>query len=412
MSGYTSENRGGNTPTRARTRFDLRSGGAPDVRASQGHRRALGIRWPVRILFINLNQSRAFGGIERLMMDMAAGLAARGHRCMLLGRPAAPWIEAARRRGLEVRDDHRGTWALRVLRTGAVVRAERPDVVVVKGKKAARIAAWSRASGGGRTALLFGLTHELDRRRWVDRYTWRRTDAGITLAHGASRWYDDEGFGPLTKLHALWKGVALEPFDAGLTARRPTREALGIRADEVAIGTACRLAWQKGLDQLFAALQLLDGRLPPARVFVIGEGRERPRIEAEARALGGRVTLLGQRDDVPALLAALDLYVQPSRQEVMVQTTLEAMAAARAIVSTRTVGADEAIEDGVSGVLVPVGDPPAMADAIAALAAAPERRAALGRAARARVEGTFTIDHMVDRAERILARIAARGSTW
>jgi starch synthase len=91
----------------------------------------------------------------------------------------------------------------------------------------------------------------------------------------------------------------------------------------------------------------------------------------------------------------------------MVQTTLEAMAAGRAIVSTSTVGADEALEDGVSGLLVRVGDAAAMADAMATLAAAPARRAALGRAARARVEAEFTRAHMLDRTERILARIAA-----
>lgn len=362
----------------------------------------------MRILFISLNQSHAFGGVERWMMDTAAGLATRGHCSVLLGRPRAPWIAAARRRGLLTREDHHGAWALRVVRTCAVMRVERPDVVVVKGKKAARMAAWGRASGGGgRTALLFGLTHELDARRWIDRHTWRRTDAGITLAHAASRWYASAGFGPPTKLHALWKGVALSPFDDGLAVRHATRTALGVGDQELAIGTVCRLAWQKGLDRLFDAVRRLEGRLPPARVFVVGDGRERPRIEEEARALGGRVTLLGQRDDVPALLAALDLFVQPSRQEVMVQTTLEAMAAGRAIVSTRTVGADEAIEDGVSGVLVPVDDPDAMADAIAALARDPARRAALGGAARLRVEREFTMEHMLDRTEDILARIAA-----
>jgi glycosyltransferase involved in cell wall biosynthesis len=362
----------------------------------------------VRLLFVSLNHSLAFGGVERWMMDAAAGLTARGHECVMLGRPGAPWLRAAREQGLRTREDHRGAWAVRVARTRAVMRRERPDVVVAKGKKAARMAAWGRATGGGgRVALFFGLTHELDPKRWVDRYTWRRTDAGITVAHGATRWYAENGFGPTSKLHALWKGVDLTPFDLGIATRTATREALGLADDELAIGTACRMAWQKGVDQLLEAIRLVHPRIGRARFLIVGDGRERPQIEAAARDLHGVVRFLGQRDDVPALLAALDLFVQPSRQEVMVQTTLEAMAAGRAVVSTRTVGADEAIEDGRSGVLVPVGDPAAMADAIAALAADPTRRAALGRAARARVESTFTMPHMLDRAERILMRIAA-----
>jgi glycosyltransferase involved in cell wall biosynthesis len=279
---------------------------------------------------------------------------------------------------------------------------------VVKAKKAARMAAWGRAmGGGGRVVLFFGLTHELDAQRWVDRYTWRRTDAGITLAHAASRWYADNGFGPAAKLHALWKGVDLDAFSAAIAARRETRAALGLQDDDLAIGTVCRLAWQKGIDHLFEAIRLVRPRLARARFLVVGDGRERPQIEAAARDLGDTVRLLGHREDVPALLAAFDLFVQPSRQEVMVQTTLEAMAAARAVISTRTIGADEAIEEGVSGSLVPVGDPQALADAMETLAQDPARRDALGRAARARIGERFTLSHMLDRTERILARIAA-----
>jgi glycosyltransferase involved in cell wall biosynthesis len=362
----------------------------------------------LRVLFISLNHSLAFGGVERWMMDAAVGLTARGHACVMAGRPGAPWLRAARQRGLRVQDDHRGAWIVRVARTRALMRAERPDVVVAKAKKAARMATWGRATGaGGRVALFFGLAEELDQRRWVDRYTWRRVDAGITVAREAARWYAEHGFGPLSKLHVLWKGVDLAPFDLALVTRPATREALGLGDDELAIGTVCRLAWQKGIDNLLEAIRQLRGRLPAARFFVVGDGRERQEIERAASDLGTAVRFLGQRDDVPALLAALDVFVQPSRQEAMVQTTLEAMAAGRAIVSTRTVGAGEAIEDDVSGVLVPVGDPAALADAIAMLATDPARRATMGRAARGRIEREFTMAHMVDRAERVLERIAA-----
>lgn len=361
----------------------------------------------MHLFLISGNKSAAYGGIERWMIDAAAGLAARGHDCVMLSRPGVRWGAAARTRGLRVREDHYGAWISRVARTIAVVRAERPDIVVVKGKKAARMAAWARsACPGTRVALFFGLTHELDAGRWVDRHTWRRVDAGIVVADAAGRWYASHGFGPPEKLHTLWKGVDLEPYDVALALREATRAALGLADGELAIGTVCRLAWQKGLDQLFEAVRLVGGRLPRARFFVVGDGRERPQVEAAAADLGATVTLLGQRDDVPALLAAFDLFVQPSRQEVMVQTTLEAMAAGRAVISTTTAGADEAVEDGRSGVLVPVDAPAAMADAIVALAGDQARRAALGRAARRRIEQLFTMQHMVDRCEAVFRSIA------
>ena len=101
----------------------------------------------------------------------------------------------------------------------------------------------------------------------------------------------------------------------------------------------------------------------------------------------------------------MDIFVQPSRREVMVQTTLEAMAAGRPVISTATVGADEAIEHGVSGLLVPVEEPEAMAESILDLAGDPERRAALAAAARMRVAEHFTMERMVDRCEAIFHRV-------
>jgi glycosyltransferase involved in cell wall biosynthesis len=364
----------------------------------------------VRVLFVNANRSPAYGGVERWMIDAAVGLAGRGDETVLLGRPGTPWLAAARRAGVRVRGDIHGTWAQRVLRVRAAVCAERPDVVVVKGKKAARMAAWARSTGGGgRVVLFFGLTHELDPARWVDRFTWRHVDAGIVVAHGAAQWYAENGFGPPSKLHVLWKGVDLAAFDAARGEPATLRAALGLSSTDLAVGMVGRLAWQKGIDDLLAAVRLVRARVPQARFLVVGGGRDAAAIEAAVAdpELAGAVRLLGQRDDVPALLAAMDVVVQSSRREVMAQTTLEAMAAGRPVVSTRTMGADEAIEDGASGVLVPVGAPGALAEAIVRLAADPGRRTALGGSARARIERHFTQRDMLDRCGAILARVVA-----
>src|SRR4029077_12089224 len=123
------------------------------------------------------------------------------------------------------------------------MRAERPDLVVTKGKKAARCAAFARTNGaGGRVVLFLGATRELDRRRWVDGFTWRRMDAGIVVAHGAADWYVAEGFGPRKNIHVLWKGVGLPRFDAAHAGAPAVRTALGLGPDDVAIGMVGRLA--------------------------------------------------------------------------------------------------------------------------------------------------------------------------
>jgi glycosyltransferase involved in cell wall biosynthesis len=365
----------------------------------------------VRLLFLNSNRSAAYGGVERWMIDVAAGLRARGYESVMLGRPGAPWLRAAARLGLRVREDIRGAWVQRAWRVGAAMRAERTDLVIAKGKKTARWATWGRATrGASRVALFFGLTHELDRGRWVDRHTWRGVDAGIVVAHGAARWYAAQGFGPETKLHTLWKGVDLAGFDAARAERGAMRAGLGLGPEALAVGTVARLAWQKGIDQLLDAVRVMRPRLPQARFFVIGGGRDADAIAQAAAApdLAGAVTMLGQRDDVPALLSAMDVVVQSSRQEVMAQTTLEAMAAGRAVVSTATMGADEAIDDGVSGLLVPVGDVAAMAEGVIALAGDPGRRTALGEAARARIAADFTVARTLERSDAIFRAIGGR----
>jgi len=362
----------------------------------------------VRVLFVNANRSQSFGGVERWMIDAASGLAARGHHAALLGRPRTPWLDGAAGAGLRVLPDIRGAWAQRVFRVGTAMRAEAADVVVVKGKKAARMAAFGRATGArGRVAFFLGATHELDRARWVDRFTWRTVDAGIVVAHGAARWYAAEGFGPPGKMHVLWKGVDLARFDRARAEAARKRAELRLAPGELAVGTVGRLAWQKGIADLLEAVRRLRPHLPRARFFVAGGGRDAEAVAVAAAApdLGGAVTLLGPRDDVPELLAAMDIVVQSSRREAMAQTTLEAMAVGRPVVSTATVGADEAIEDGASGLLVPVGDAAALARGIVALARDPVRRAALGDAARARIAEHFTSARMLDRCEAILQAI-------
>src|SRR5256885_7452306 len=94
------------------------------------------------------------------------------------------------------------------------------------------MAAFGGATGArGRVAFFLGATHELDRARWVDRFTWRAVDAGIVVAHGAARWYAEEGFGPPGKMHVLWKGVDLAVFDAARDDATAVRASLG-RSEE------------------------------------------------------------------------------------------------------------------------------------------------------------------------------------
>jgi glycogen(starch) synthase len=146
-----------------------------------------------------------------------------------------------------------------------------------------------------------------------------------------------------------------------------------------------RLHAQKGVDTLVRAAALLPG----VPVTLAGDGPERAAVELLARQLGvtDRVRVTGFRPhrEVPALLAGADVVVLPSRYEELGTALVEAMAAGRPVVASAVGGIPELVRDGVDGLLVPPGDPAALAGAIEKLLADPDLAATLGASGRARV---------------------------
>lgn len=158
------------------------------------------------------------------------------------------------------------------------------------------------------------------------------------------------------------------------------RAALGITPDPFLVLAMGRLHPNKGLDVLIEAAALLPG----IAVAIAGEGEQREALGglAHRRGVEGRVRFLGWREDQAALLAACDLFVCPSRHEPLGNVVLEAWSAARPVVAAASVGPSELIEHGVTGLLVPVEDARALADAIAALREDTIRARALAEAGR------------------------------
>jgi glycosyltransferase involved in cell wall biosynthesis len=127
--------------------------------------------------------------------------------------------------------------------------------------------------------------------------------------------------------------------------------------------------------------------------LIVGDGPDRTAVEAEIRRLGveDRVQLAGERSDVPELLAASDVFVLSSRSEGLPVSVLEAMAAELPVVASRVGGLAELVDDGATGILVPPGDEPALAQALERLVEDRELRQRFGAAGRARVESSFDL---------------------
>lgn len=173
------------------------------------------------------------------------------------------------------------------------------------------------------------------------------------------------------------------------------RRSLGLPAEGPLILAVGNLYPVKDHATLLRALP----ELPGARVAIAGRGEEEPNLRRLAAELGieARVHLLGLRDDVDRLLAAADLFVQPSRSEGLPLAVLEAMAAGLPVVATRVGGMGEAVADGETGILVEPGRPEALAAALRRLLGDDVLRERMGRAARTRAQAEFSVETMARR---------------
>jgi glycosyltransferase involved in cell wall biosynthesis len=155
---------------------------------------------------------------------------------------------------------------------------------------------------------------------------------------------------------------------------------------------------EKRVDLVIRALDLLRSDHPNLQLLVIGDYQselERLRGLAESLRLSDRIRFLGERHDVPSLLAVSELAVLASDREGAPLAILEYMAAGCAIVASRVGGIPNMIEDGVEGLLVQPGDPEWLARSLGELAASPTRRAELGSAARERQARDFSLEAVV-----------------
>lgn len=194
--------------------------------------------------------------------------------------------------------------------------------------------------------------------------------------------------------------------------RAATRSDLGLAPDQAVALTVGSLTPQKSQDVLLRAMAAARARAPRAVLLVAGEGRLRERLLAlhAELGLGEAVRFLGPREDVPDLMEACDVFVLSSSREGLSVTLLEAMRAGRPAIATAVGGNAEAVADGVTGRIVPVGGVAALADALADLLGDPARRASLGAAAQARWRERFTARRMVDETEALYrAALAKRG---
>jgi glycosyltransferase involved in cell wall biosynthesis len=243
-------------------------------------------------------------------------------------------------------------------------------------------------------------------KRWharIDGWCARRAARAIAVSEATRRIMIEREGVPDARIAVVWNGQDA-PAAPSEAERQAARASLGLDGASAVCLVVARLHEEKGHAVLWRALPDVLREFPGLLVLCAGEGPHRGAIEAGARRLGldRSVRFLGQRSDVPALMALSSLVVLPSLAESFGFAALEAMSLGRPVVASRAGGLPEVVADGETGLLADVGDADALADALRALLRDPRRSAGMGEAGRRRA-ATFTGERMVRGYEAVYA---------
>lgn len=357
--------------------------------------------------------SLGVGGGERVALDLASGQARRGAEVIAVSLeepPGGPMGAEYAARGVEV---------LRVgKRPGGIdpslwprlwlaFERWRPDVVHTHNPPPLIYAAPSgRLARAAAVHTKHGANAMPERRRKLVRVAARFVGAYVAVSQATAAQALAEREVDARKLETIENGIDLSRFAPSAETRAAVRAELGIAADAFVVGTVGRLVKEKNQPLLVRAMAPLLS--PAVRLVVVGDGPERPALEAAVAALGERaafVHLLGARGDVPRLYAAFDVFALSSDSEGLPLVLIEAMASGLAVVSTAVGGIAVVVTDDVTGALVPPGDADALSARLARLASAPTEAISWGAEGRRRALSRYSAERMIDEYFAVYERI-------
>ncbi len=223
----------------------------------------------------------------------------------------------------------------------------------------------------------------------------------------------NEGIAP-RRVEVIYNGIDLDAYPEGNGNDDETadvRRELDVGADDLVVILVARLDHLKDHVTAVETHKHVIARRPDAKLVLVGEGPERPKIEEAIRARGleSSVRLLGLRKDIPRLIRASDIFLLTSVSEGIPLTLIEAMAARRPVVSTHVGGVGEVVDEGKTGLLAPSGNAPALADHLLSLANNPSLRQEFGRLGRRRAEELFSETQMMERYDRLYHETIGHG---
>ncbi|WP_037306753.1 glycosyltransferase [Ruegeria halocynthiae] len=356
----------------------------------------------IRLLYII--DSLRIGGAETLLLDLLDAAQKRGDQVKVAYFTPGPLEAEVARRGVEaVRLSQHGLRDPRaLLRALRLTRDWDPHIVhthLIKSDLVGQLAA--RLLSRRRVITL----HNTDpwRKKRVLSGIYRTltsgADACLAVTENVADHVAHYGGYDRDQIEVVQNGVDLDRFAAG-QAQPMDLTQFGVPENAVVLAKIGRVTAQKDHENFLQAISLLRDRNLNLHVLIVGDGELSGVVQERARSLGlgdDQLTFTGNLRDMPALLAAIDIFVLASKWEGLPMALLEAMASEVPVVSTAVGGIPDLINDGVNGMLVAPSDPSALAGALEHMIADADARRLLGEVGRGTVESRFSGAAMMDR---------------
>lgn len=337
-----------------------------------------------------------YGGALQVLL-LVEGLMTRGLENILVVPRGSHVEEEALRRGIPVRTlPMAGEADLAFpFRFRKLLGEETPDLVHLHSRRGADTL-------GALTTSVAGIPSVLSRRvdnpepGWSLAAKYRLYHAVITISEAIRTVLVEQGV-PAEKIHRVHSALDPAPFQAPCP-EAPFRAEFGIGGGDPVVGMAAQFIHRKGHHVLLEAIPGVLEAHPRARFLLFGRGPLLEEVVDRVRKAGltEHVFFPGFRDDLPGLLPCLDILAHPALREGLGIILLQAAASAVPVVASRAGGIPEAVVDGENGILVPPGDPAALAEALSSLLSDQGLAEAMGQAGRALVRERFSVDRMVE----------------
>jgi glycosyltransferase involved in cell wall biosynthesis len=355
----------------------------------------------VRVLHVNTHMN--IGGIGQYIVSLAKTLKQKRVECFVAssGGELLPELVRLDIRHMRLDMNTKFEFGLKVFRSGSelarIIKDKKIDLIHAH-TRVSQVASYlaSRRAGISYIATCHGYFNAKLSRRLFD--TWGEKVVAISEAVRAHL-EKDFNVKP-ERIEVIYNGIDLNRFSNTYSADQIARakRSLGIQHGDV-VGTMGRLSSVKGQKFLIEAMKEIVSRSKDTRCLIIGSGREEAALKdlAKSLGLGERVIFTGAAYiDIPLYLACMDIFVLPSIEEGLGLALLEAMSLGRPCVASATGGIRDIVNDGVNGILTPVGDSERIANAVLKILNDKPLAKNMSENAIDFVKGRFSIEAMAD----------------